>query len=232
MEDFPLAFLMGFFGSVHCAVMCGPMMLSLPFQKAGILPASFRYLLYQFGRITTYTCLGLVVGSIGGTIKLFTNQQALTLFLGILLVCFTMLQFVPRYLKRFYFIQNILLNPISSLMGKVLNWPFAAFFVGSLNGIIPCGMVYLALATAINTGSTASGAKFMFLFGLGTTPLMIMVSMGGIMLKRYFAFRTRILIPWASLMLGLLLILRSANLGIPYVSPAPIGRFGEAKTCK
>lgn len=228
----PLAFLMGLFGSLHCAVMCGPIMLGMPFQKQHFLGAAFQLLMYQFGRIFVYVVLGLCAGALGGSIAVFSNQQILSTIIGILLIFFTLLQLVPQYVRRFATLQNHLVRPISKLMAYVFQLPLWGFFAGAINGIIPCGMVYLALATALNTGSFKAGGVFMFLFGIGTTPLMLMVSLGGIFIKRYIPFNTQRLIPWLMFTMGMLLIIRSANLGIPYLSPAPMGIYGRAVDCK
>lgn len=232
MIDLPLAFLMGLFGSLHCALMCGPIMLGMPFQNRKMFGATIHFLAYQIGRILTYTLLGFLVGCVGNTIKLFSNQQSLSLTVGILLILFTLLQFMPKYVSFFVAMQSRLITPISELMGRIFKLPFWGFFAGMLNGIIPCGMVYLALATAIANGNWAGGATFMFLFGLGTTPLMMLVSLGGIFLKKHFSFSSQKLIPWFTLLVGAMLILRAANLGIPYLSPAPMGLYGQAVDCK
>lgn len=232
MEYLPLAFLMGLLGSLHCAVMCGPIMLGMPFKKSNVLASGFQFLLYQFGRILVYTLLGIIVGALGNSIKVFSNQKTLSLAIGIVLVIFTALQFNKLYKNQFLKLQFKLLNPISKLMGKILNLPMWGLFAGILNGIIPCGMVYLALATALNTGDIKSGATFMFLFGLGTAPLMMMISMGGIFLKKYIHFNTNKLVPWFIFFMGILLILRSANLGIPFLSPRTTGAYGYAVDCQ
>ncbi|MBC6112834.1 sulfite exporter TauE/SafE family protein [Pedobacter fastidiosus] len=232
MDYLPLAFLMGLFGSLHCAVMCGPIMLGMPFKKSNFLASGFQLLLYQFGRILVYTLLGILVGALGNSIKIFSNQKTLSLVIGIVLVLFTALEFSKRYKNQFLKLQFKVLNPISKLMGKVFNLPMWGLFAGMLNGIIPCGMVYLALATALNTGTVKSGATFMFLFGLGTAPLMMMISLGGIFLKKYIHFNTNKLVPWFMFFMGLLFILRSADLGIPFLSPKNISGYGHAIDCK
>lgn len=229
---FPLAFLMGLFGSLHCAVMCGPIMLGMPFQKKSFLQSSLQLLLYQFGRILVYTVLGIGVGALGSSIKIFSNQRTLSLSIGIILIVFTILQFSTIYRYRFSKIQNKLLNPVSKLMSKVFKLKLWGLFAGMLNGLIPCGMVYLALATALNTGNVSSGGMFMLLFGLGTTPLMMMISMGGIYLKKYIRFNTQQLIPWFMLFIGILFILRSVEFGIPFLSPKMTGSFGQASQCR
>jgi sulfite exporter TauE/SafE len=220
MNGLPLAFLLGLMGSLHCAVMCGPLMLSLPLPRQNYLASALQLLLYQFGRILVYTIMGIVAGLIGNSISLIVSQQTLSLIVGLLMVLFTVLYFSKRYLKVFNAFQSKLISPISTLMGKIYGLPFWGFFAGMLNGLIPCGMVYLALATALNTASVKNAASFMFLFGLGTTPLMLLVSLGGIYLKKYIRFNPNKLIPWFMLFLGVLFIMRSAELGIPFLSPA------------
>lgn len=219
MNNLPLAFLMGLLGSLHCAVMCGPLMLSLPIQKTSYLKSAFQLLLYQFGRVLVYTLMGVLVGWVGSSFTIFANQQTLSLIIGIVLVVFVMLQFSGFYSKSLNNIQYQMVAPISKMMGKLFGLPLWGFFAGLLNGLIPCGMVYLALATALNSATIQGGATFMFLFGLGTTPLMLMISLGGIYLKRYIKFDTRRLIPYFMLFIGILFIMRSADLGIPFLSP-------------
>ena len=219
MNNLPLAFLMGLLGSLHCAVMCGPLMLSLPIQKTSYLKSAFQLLLYQFGRVLVYTLMGILVGWVGSSFTIFANQQTLSLIIGIVLVAFVILQFSGHYSKNLTAIQYKMVAPISKLMGKLFGMPLWGFFAGLLNGLIPCGMVYLALATALNTATIEGGATFMFLFGLGTTPLMLMISLGGVYLKRYIKFDTKRLIPYFMLFIGVLFILRSADLGIPFLSP-------------
>lgn len=207
-------------------------MLGMPFQKKSFLQSSLQLLLYQFGRISVYTVLGIGVGALGSSFKIFSSQKTLSLTIGIVLIVFTALQFSTMYRYRFSKIQNKLLTPISKMVSKVFKLKLWGLFAGMLNGLIPCGMVYLALATALNTGNMSSGATFMLLFGLGTTPLMMMISMGGIYLKKYIRFNTQQLIPWFMLFIGILFILRSAELGIPFLSPEQTGSFGHASECR
>ncbi|RZK40980.1 MAG: sulfite exporter TauE/SafE family protein [Pedobacter sp.] len=219
MSNYYIAFLLGFLGSLHCAVMCGPLMLSLPLQKTNYLKSALQILSYQFGRILTYTILGVIVGFVGNSITVFADQEMLSLGIGSMLVVFTLLYLTGRYSKITSSFQNKLTLPIAKLMGKIYGLPFWGFFAGLLNGLIPCGMVYLALATALNSASVKSAGSFMLLFGLGTTPLLLMISLGGIYLKRYIKFNPSKLVPWFMLFIGVLFILRSANLGLPFLSP-------------
>lgn len=231
MSLIPLAFLMGFLGSVHCAVMCGPIVLGLPLTRKSSWQNVLQVSLYQLGRISTYTLLGLLVGLVGNTFSVFAKQETLSLIIGIVLILFTLAQLSGRYVSSFQKLQNKMVLPVSKLMGMVFKLPFWGFFAGMLNGLIPCGMVYLALATALNSGTSQSGASFMLLFGLGTTPLMLFISLGGVYLKKYFKFNSQKLIPWFALFIGALFILRSANLDIPFLSPHTHSTYGNVERC-
>ncbi len=219
MNSLPLAFLMGLVGSLHCAVMCGPLMLSFPMAKRSHFRYALQLLLYQLGRILIYTFLGMLAGIVGSSISLFTNQQTLSLSVGVIMIVFSLIYFSGKYFKFLHRFQVALISPISKLMGKIYGMPFWGFFAGMLNGLIPCGMIYLALATALNSSSIKEAANFMFLFGLGTAPLMLLISLSGIYLKKYIRFNPNQLIPWFMLFLGTLFILRSAEFGIPFLSP-------------
>ncbi|WP_199140453.1 sulfite exporter TauE/SafE family protein [Pedobacter sp. ASV12] len=219
MSSLPLAFLLGLLGSLHCAVMCGPLMLSMPLQQKSWLGTAFQLVSYQLGRILVYGLLGLLVGAVGNSLKVFTSQETLSLIVGSILIAFALLQFSGRYIGRLASLQQRMLKPIGNLLGKFYGLPFWGFFVGMLNGLIPCGMVYLALATALNTGTPKDGAFFMLLFGLGTSPLMLIISMSRLFLRKYISFNVNRYMPWFMLFLGALMILRSADLGIAFLSP-------------
>lgn len=220
MNMLPFAFLLGFLGSLHCAVMCGPLMLSLPHVQQSRLWYFLSVLLYQTGRTLSYTLLGVAAGLMGSGMKAFAGQEAFGLLFGSLLVVGALLHLGGGHIAAFSSFQQQLIAPISMLMAKLYRFRLWGLWAGMLNGLIPCGMVYLALASSLSAGSIKGGAQFMFLFGCGTMPLMVAISIGGIYLKRYFRFNPNRLIPWFTLFLGALFILRSANLDIPFLSPA------------
>ncbi|MBO9672548.1 MAG: sulfite exporter TauE/SafE family protein [Sphingobacteriaceae bacterium] len=233
MSNLPLAFLMGLLSSLHCAVMCGPLMLGLQAPNKNHLRSVAQLLLYQSGRIFVYTSLGGLVGAVGSSITLFTSQETLSFIVGTMLIGFTLIHFFGRFLPYFNGFQKILIHPISKLMGRIHGRPLWGFFAGMLNGLIPCGMIYLAMATALNSNSIRGAASFMFLFGLGTTPLMMMISLGGIYLGKYVHFRLNKLVPWLVFFLGAMFILRAAELGIPFLSPDHhLGAKGHVSECK
>lgn len=232
MNNLPLAFLLGLLGSLHCAVMCGPLMLSFPTgQKASIIAVT-QLVLYQLGRIVVYTLLGVLVGIVGNSITLFSSQETLSLIIGSVLIFFTILHFSGRKIKVVDRLFARLISPISNLMSKTYGRTFWGLYAGLLNGLIPCGMVYLAMASALNVGTIAGSASFMFQFGLGTTPLMLAISLGGIYLKKYLRLNTGKWMPWLMLFMGALFVLRAIALDIPFLSPSNQLHHGTAAECR
>ena len=93
------------------------------------------------------------------------------------------------------------------------------FLFGIINGFLPCGFVYVALAGAMTTGGFASGALFMALFGLGTTPIMLATSLVGKFVSGSLRSRMNKLIHVFAIILAIIFILRGLSLGIPFLSP-------------
>src|SRR5690606_36333350 len=111
MTYMSLAFLMGFLGSLHCAVMCGPIVLGLPLKKQALWHSSLQILLYQLGRISVYVLMGAVVGLLGNTLALYAKQETLSLMIGIVLVVFVLLQLSGKYVAQVHKIQIRLMAP-------------------------------------------------------------------------------------------------------------------------
>jgi len=100
--------------------------------------------------------------------------------------------------------------------------------IGLLNGFLPCGFVYVALAAAATTGGSIEGAIFMAGFGLGTIPVMFTVSVLGRHIGAALRRRITRLAPAVTVVIAVIIILRGMNLGIPFVSPsAPAATEGH-----
>ena len=93
------------------------------------------------------------------------------------------------------------------------------FAIGLLNGLLPCGLVYMGLAGSVSMETALKGSLFMLFFGLGTLPMMFIVAFYGSHLKARLFKKGRKLIPIFIVLIGILFILRGLNLGIPYLSP-------------
>jgi hypothetical protein len=210
-----LAFYTGLFASVHCVAMCGPLMLSMPFNAEPLWISVLKKILYQFGRILMYGILGLGIGFIGSGFGLLGLQQILSTLTGILLIAAGISHFVRRKRRVSTWFPN-LWKQAYSVLGNYLNKPYGSFLAGSINGLLPCGMVYVALAQAINLPAPNQSAIFMLVFGLGTLPLLLITVFAPLFFQKFKAPAQ--LVPTLFLISGSILVLRGMNLDIPYVS--------------
>ncbi|MBT8189384.1 MAG: sulfite exporter TauE/SafE family protein [Bacteroidia bacterium] len=211
-----LAFTLGLFGSLHCVGMCGPIAMILPLTAKERSQVIFQSTLYHFGRITTYALMGAFMGLMGWGIFLAGYQKAFSIAFGILFVIMALFSFsFERQMMGYTFIQsffNKVKNKLSSLLSIRNN--SSAFKIGLLNGILPCGLVYVALAGSVTGGDVLFGAAYMAAFGLGTLPMMISV-MAFKNLHKNFFFRVRKWIPVGLFLFGVLMIYRGIMLDVP-----------------
>jgi len=215
--DYWTAFILGLIGSLHCAGMCGPLALALPGASDDTAGFVFGRAAYNLGRITTYCALGLIFGLFGKTLLLAGIQRWVSIALGIALIVGL---FSSRKLALWKPI-TLLVNLLKSRMSALLRQRslVSVGLLGLLNGLLPCGLVYVAAAGATATGNVFSGALYMAAFGAGTLPMMLAISLGGKLIPLSLRLKLRAAIPVSVFLLGSLLILRGMSLGIPYVSP-------------
>jgi uncharacterized protein len=91
--------------------------------------------------------------------------------------------------------------------------------IGVLNAYLPCGMVYVAMLSALNTGSIQHAAIFMFFFGLGTLPGFLGLAFVKNKVTHSRFFQNKVLVASMLTLVGMLIIVRGMNLGIPMISP-------------
>lgn len=162
-------FVLGVLTSIHCVGMCGGIMLSQSISKENsskldsIKPAA----LYNLGRVLAYTILGGIAGALGSVFTLSsTLRAALQLFAGAFMII------MGLNMSGFGLFRKINLKlPWSAC--SIKKKPKAPFLVGMLNGLMPCGPLQTMQLYALGTGSAFKGALSMFLFALGTVPLML-----------------------------------------------------------
>ena len=215
------AFVIGLAGSLHCLGMCGPIVLVLP----GAPRERWRYvlgrILYNLGRAITYALMGAVIGLIGQSIALAGYQQWLGIIAGSLMVLSVLLP--GRFFRRLFPARHYdrASGFVKKHLGRLLGSGSTSslFSIGILNGFLPCGLVYMALAGALSMGSPHGAALYMALFGLGTFPLMFAAAYAGGMITGEMRRKISRLIPVGIVVLGLLFILRGLSLGIPFISP-------------
>jgi len=203
-----LAFFMGFFGSLHCLFMCGPLVFALPNKWV-----------YHAGRLWTYSLLGGLLAWIGSAFVMQSSQLWISLITGGILLLFALLHFIGVHYPKLNRFQDKLFSPVVKQMGVWLKNPKGSFIAGMFNGLLPCGMVYMALASALQADGVQNGMLFMLFFGLGTAPMMLGFSQIARFVKTRLKFNFNQWLPFIWLIMGAWFVLRGANLDIPYLSP-------------
>lgn len=219
------AFLLGLAGSLHCAAMCGPLVLAVQMARRDAAPPAARFcqgglvrsLAYHGGRIITYILLGAVSGLMGAALVLAGWQRGLSIAAGslVLLGTFTSLRLTWGSLAA------KMVSAARAGFGPLLRNPAlgATVLLGGLNGLLPCGLVYIACAAAAATGSVRGGVATMLVFGLGTAPMLLSIGVAGTAFRWRNPLRLRRVMLGCAAAAGVLLILRGLSLGIPYLSP-------------
>ena len=218
--DFIQPLVIGLMGSFHCIGMCGPIALALPLKERSSATLLSSGLLYNFGRTVSYATLGMLFGTLGLGLHIWGIQQWVSIGMGTLMILGVAWPVV--------FHGASLEGGTSRLFGgvKKLLGRFFAFrtyrsvlVIGFLNGFLPCGLVYIALAGALVSPDPITGALYMAWFGLGTIPALLAVSLAGNVVGARFRAGARKAGPFLVIVVGVLFVLRGMNLGIPYVSP-------------
>lgn len=165
------AVIMGLAGSLHCAGMCSPLAMAITSKKP-FLP--FK-LVYNTGRILTYGLLGALAAGFGSLFMLTSYQSLLSfsigavfLLMGIGAISGVRIPYLTEGLNRF-----------TSRLKRMFNFWLQrkglapVFFMGMLNGLLPCGLTYLAMTYCFILPKAVDGFFYMLLFGVGTWPVMI-----------------------------------------------------------
>jgi len=212
------AFIWGILGSFHCIGMCGPIALALAGKDRN--KYIFNKLLYNSGRAVTYAALGGLVGLVGFSLALAGIQQWISIVMGIFILGMAFFyKESERWVAGSTF--STALIKLKSYLGKSIKrgGPQAFFVSGVLNGFLPCGMVYMALVASLALQEPLLGVAYMFVFGLGTFPVMILLMFSKDLFSMNFRLKVNSVMPYFVMFMGVLFIVRGMGLGIPYVSP-------------
>jgi len=214
------ALIIGLMGSFHCLGMCGPIALSLPLKNHNNGTRAISSLLYNTGRIITYSLMGILFGWLGRGLYLGGFQQKISVAIGIVTVFAVIfpILFEKVSLEK---MAGTFFSKIKGGFGRLFGVRTyrSLFTIGLLNGLLPCGLVYIALAGALTRHHIGHGALFMVIFGLGTLPMMYFLPVAGNIVSLKFRRKINKFLPIFILIVGLLFIVRGLNLGIPYLSP-------------
>ncbi|MDB6059070.1 MAG: hypothetical protein JWO95_2914 [Verrucomicrobiales bacterium] len=200
--------------------MCGALALLVPVTGPSLPQRIVSRVTYNAGRLLTYAVLGILFGLFGRAFAIAGLQRWLSIAAGALIILGFILSMRPM---------------LSSPVARSVGWARSKFGVllrkrtllsigglGALNGLLPCGLVYVACAASASTGDALGGLEYMLVFGLSTMPMLLAIGIGGAALN-LAGLRLKRVVPTVALVAGVLLILRGLALGIPYVSPASSG---------
>lgn len=213
-------FALGIISSFHCVGMCGPIALSLPVYYLPPQKKLIGILFYHSGRIFLYALLGLFFGFVGRQFYLAGLQQYFSIVLGCIILFILIQTTVGKKLIHFKLLdqyQEKLQNIIAIYIQK--KQLYGMLILGMANGLLPCGMVYLAITGALAAGNLMGGIFFMTFFGLGTFPAMFLLTYFGSFISLKVRNNMKKAIPFFVATMAILLILRGLNLNIPMISP-------------
>lgn len=215
------ALVLGLMGSFHCAGMCGPIAIALPLHGNTVSQKIFGGTLYNVGRTITYGIMGAIFGFLGQGVEMLGFQQKISVVMGAIMILSVLF---PALFKNQYRMDKSWFSFVGKLKKSIgqlfsIRSFSSLFFIGLLNGLLPCGLVYMAIAGAIGTGNVTQGSLYMILFGLGTIPMLLTISLAGNIMSQAIRRKINKLIPVLVVVVGLLFILRGLSLGIPYLSP-------------
>lgn len=212
-------FILGITVSLHCAGMCGPLVLVLNSERQNLGKVLLKNFLYGLGKTITYFALGMVIGSIGFGVHIAGMQQYLSLATGIILLIVVLMKAMKIEPKIVFFeeINSKIKRGITLLI--VRNNIKGALVFGLLNGLLPCGVLYIALSVALNSGTPLNSGLYMASFGFGTLVMLFAIALGGNFINRSFRKYTPLVSRALSVIVALMLIIRGLNIGVQYLSP-------------
>lgn len=216
---FVIALVLGLSSGLHCIGMCGPIALSVPVNRKSHRTLFQGLLIYNAGRILTYALLGAIVGMVGLSIQTLGLLQWTSIVSGLLLVVYAWRKYISIRVP-FKWGSSLTMRigrSIGMLMRSSSHFKLPA--LGMLNGLLPCGMVFVAMTNAGLTGTWTSGVIAMTLFGIGTLPALLAVGFFGQRISTNARMKFSRVAPYVLTLVGILVTLRGMNLDIPYISP-------------
>jgi sulfite exporter TauE/SafE len=221
------ALIFGLISSMHCIGMCGPIAMMLPVSSDNATKKAIQILLYHLGRLTTYASLGFLFGLLGKGLYLAGMQQQISILVGLLMITIAIIP--EKVFAKYNFSKPIylIISKVKTNLGNQFKKksPDALFIIGLLNGLLPCGLVYAALFGAIAMQNVSYSIMYMLLFGLGTIPLMSTVVYVSNFLSIPFRNKFQRIIPFVTVLVGILFVVRGMGLNIAYISPSNMHLF-------
>jgi uncharacterized protein len=237
--DFITPLTIGLIGSFHCLGMCGPIVVALPLKQHNMISKISGAILYNSGRVVTYSILGILFGLLGQGIHMAGFQQWTSILLGAAMIISVLF---PLFFREKITIGNLFTGFSARLIIRLRKLftdrsYFSLLMIGLLNGLLPCGLVYVAIAGAIGSGTVLNGAIFMMLFGIGAIPLLLVATLASDAIGQRARSKMQRVVPYFVFLLGVIFILRGMSLGIPFISPTseklePHVKVEQGSCCK
>jgi sulfite exporter TauE/SafE len=202
------AFVIGFLGSLHCAGMCSPLAMAVTNLSK---PAFINRFTYNGGRIVSYGLQGIAAASIGTLFEFTGFQTVFSITLGTLLIIAGFAGITKFKIPLVTYAIQKLTTFIKVRLSDFINkkTKIALIITGMLNGLLPCGLTYMALTYCLTITNPVDGFFYMLVFGLGTLPVMLGLTSVVQMLITRFNVNFRKLTTVTMVVLGVLLICRS-----------------------
>ena len=219
--SYAVLFIVGVLTSLHCVGMCGGIMLSQSLSKKSknrfeaIQPA----LLYNIGRVISYTILGGLIGALGSVFTLsIAAKAAVQIFAGAFMIIMGLNMAGFSAFRKFQI-------KLPQFACKAKSKSGSPLIVGLLNGLMPCGPLQTMQLFALGTGSAAKGALAMFVFSIGTVPLMLTFgALSGLLSKGY----TKKILKFSGVLIIVLgLIMGNRGLALAGININPITAFAS-----
>jgi sulfite exporter TauE/SafE/plastocyanin domain-containing protein/copper chaperone CopZ len=221
--SYGVLFLAGVLTSIHCVGMCGGIMLtqSISANSSNKFEAIKPTLLYNIGRVISYTILGAVIGAAGSAFSLSIKSKA-----AVQIIAGAFMIMMGFNMAGFGLFRKFQLHMPKSFC-KIKSKQSSPFVVGLLNGLMPCGPLQTMQIFALGTSSPVKGALAMFAFSLGTVPLMIAFGgLSGLLSKGY---TKRLLKMSGVLVIVLGLIMGNRGFAIAGITPANVFALDKEK---
>lgn len=217
LQSFIVGILIGAGGSMHCLAMCGPLVLRFQSRVAGGLRQYFAFIAYHCGRVSSYIFLGTLFGMLGMSVAILRAGQFFAIVAGIVIILLSLGKYNPHW---------PLLQQVSNKVAKYIGNEILQsgstipdYVAGILNGFLPCGLVLVAITTAASLGTLSGAIVLMAGFGLGTIPLLLTMLIVHSAVNPFVRSRFNHFSSAIGIVIGILLVIRGLNLGIPYLSP-------------
>ncbi len=203
--------LLGVASSVHCAGMCGPLLLAVNRFAGSRRDAGLRMLVYHGARVLTYTTLGVVVGYTGEGLTAAGLGRVIAITSGTLLIAAAAGMAVSRWMSPLSAAwSSITLRAGIAAARLTQRRPLAGYIIlGLANALLPCGLLYAAIAASAALGAVSRSVVFMTGFGLGTIPLLMAVTISALSVPASLRRRLRFAGPVVMAVAGSVLIARA-----------------------